>query len=116
MQRIPRGIDAIIPIVIQQQRRKKDKTDKETSCESFWVNWGMNRIALSPHSKTKTLGRGGFYIHDSQKLYTHGCIEVEPRFFDILRNYMKDHKRSKLYIHVKYLHPTVQTTWKDYPL
>jgi hypothetical protein len=30
--------------------------------------------------------RGGFYIHDSAKGYTHGCIEVEPRFFNVLRH------------------------------
>jgi hypothetical protein len=27
-------------------------------------------------------GRSGFYIHDSTKGYSHGCIEVEGAFFN----------------------------------
>jgi len=53
--------------------------------------------------------RGGFYIHDSTKGYTHGCIEVEPRFFEVLRHLIatmqSPHGRPKdrLNLLVKYL-------------
>lgn len=42
-------------------------------------NWGYNRIRLeSADEKTrKACGgkRGGFYIHDSTKGYSHGCMK-----------------------------------------
>lgn len=57
------------------------------TCEIYWANWGYNRIRLeSADEKTrKACGgkRGGFYIHDSTKGYSHGCIEVEPVFFSV---------------------------------
>lgn len=56
------------------------------TCEIYWANWGYNRIRLeSADEKTRKAcgGQAGvvFYIHDSTKGYSHGCIEVEPVFF-----------------------------------
>ena len=37
-----------------------------------------------------------FYLHDSKKGYTHGCIEVESLLFDFLINYREDKSSIKL--------------------
>jgi hypothetical protein len=62
-------------------------------CEAYWVNWGTNRIRLTPADKissTRSCGyRSGFYLHDSTKGFSHGCIEVESTFFDSLRNVIR---------------------------
>jgi len=83
------------------------------ACAPYWALWGQNRVRLtrvqsSPRRPCPT-PRGGFYIHDSTKGYTHGCIEVEPRFFEVLRHVIgtmhSPHGRSRdrLYLWVKYL-------------
>lgn len=59
----------------------------------LWSEWGHNRARLEPvDDKTKKAcdgSRGGFYIHDSTKGYSHGCIEVEPKFFRVLKAAIK---------------------------
>jgi hypothetical protein len=74
LQAIPRGKDA-------------------GTCEPFWVNWGWNRIGLHPAdvitARKCRPRRGGFYLHDSTKGYTHGCIEVEGIFFSAMRSFMR---------------------------
>ena len=62
----------------------------------------------------KARHRGGFYLHDSTKGYTHGCIEVEPRLFIRLREYAKDEAAKKrgrktLILKVKYPSSTAGT-------
>lgn len=71
--------------------------------------WGHNRVRLNTISieNPKARGRGGFYLHDSTKGYTHGCIEIEPRFFTRLRamaaaESAKRHGRTTLVVKVKY--------------
>lgn len=85
-------------------------------CEPFWRNWGNNRVrieaidgATRSACAEKGVRRSGFYLHDSTKGYSHGCIEVERRFFELLRGYIKTNKVKKkyLYLTVKY---TTQTT------
>lgn len=49
--------------------------------------WGTMRARLNPSSSTNTYGRHSFYIHDSHKGYSHGCIEVGAGFFPKLINY-----------------------------
>ena len=77
-------------------------------CETFWVNWGTNRIRLTPAGKISSTRscsyRDGFYLHDSTKGFSHGCIEVEARFFDVLRNVIrtKGHK-ERLFLRVNYV-------------
>ena len=56
-------------------------------CEEVWAAWGRHRVRLEPADAT-TRGqcagrRSGFYIHDSTKGYSHGCIEVEGSFFKV---------------------------------
>jgi len=72
-------------------------------------NWGKNRVRLTPQIivNAKARHRGGFYLHDSQKGFSHGCIEVQPTFFVKLRQYAaeqaKDPKgRRTLTLLVKY--------------
>ena len=81
LQTIPRGADA-------------------GECERFWVNWGQHRVGLQPSdSMTKKVcspHRGGFYLHDSTKGYTHGCIEVDGRFFEVLRCFLRGMKQHRL--------------------
>jgi hypothetical protein len=94
LQRIPRG-------------------DEAGQCELTLANWGRNRIRLTPadfataHACARP--RGGFYLHDSTKGFSHGCIEVEGRFFDALRRLITTFRTTraahpdKLYLLVKYL-------------
>jgi len=82
------------------------------ACAPTWALWGRNRVRLTrvgplpPECRTP---RGGFYIHDSTKGYTHGCIEVEPRFFEVLRHVLATmdsphgKRKDRLNLLVKYL-------------
>ena len=76
-------------------------------CEPFWANWGVNRARMEPadlltKNACKPITRGGFYLHDSTKGYSHGCIEVESRIFSLLRTYNKTMKKSTIILKVKY--------------
>ena len=77
-------------------------------CEPFWANWGENRVRLEAvDTATKhacTPERDGFYLHDSTKGFSHGCIEVEGRFFTDLRDYAKTSKGKRLILTIRYLH------------
>jgi hypothetical protein len=93
IQKIPRGADA-------------------GACEAFWVNWGKNRVALKP-SDAETRNacspvRDGFYLHDSTKGFSHGCIEVQGIFFDDLYDFAKSAKGKRLTLRVKYTHQSTQ--------
>lgn len=76
-------------------------------CEPYWANWGNNRVRLEP-ADAQTKGRcvpvmhNGFYIHDSTKGFSHGCIEVEGRFFNLLRNYAKTRSHTRMILKVEY--------------
>lgn len=77
-------------------------------CEPYWANWGSNRARMEPadiatRSKCRPIMRGGFYLHDSTKGYTHGCIEVEGRIFPLLRNHQKITKASSLILKIAYV-------------
>ena len=80
------------------------------------AEWGKNRVRLNALyiANPKARHRGGFYLHDSTKGYTHGCIEMEPRFFIRLREYTKDEAAKKrgrrtLILKVKYPSSTAST-------
>lgn len=74
-------------------------------CEPYWSNWGSNRVRLSPHRDMVAPHRGGFYIHDSVKGYSHGCIETELDFFaSYLVPYAKAHRSERFLAKVKYKH------------
>lgn len=77
-------------------------------CEPFWANWGWHRARMEPADiatkmKCTPVMRSGFYLHDSSKGYSHGCIEVEGRLFSILENYRKTSKKTSVIIKVAYV-------------
>lgn len=75
-------------------------------CETYWANWGRNRARLMPADAKTAHACGGsrsnFYVHDSSKGYSHGCIEVEAGFFTRLYSYARDHAGGRLKLTVKY--------------
>ena len=77
-------------------------------CEPYWSNWGKNRVRIEPaDSATRTActpARSGFYIHDSTKGFSHGCIEVDPVFFNRLTRYAKKARGRRIVVEVKYAH------------
>jgi len=78
--------------------------------------WGPDRVRLTIHhiESPKHRHRNGFYLHDSTKGFSHGCIEVSPHFFKHLRDYIssgaakRDHRKN-LYLRVQYLTPDITT-------
>jgi len=50
--------------------------------------WGPDRVFLEilKIDRPDCRKRNGFYLHDSTKGFTHGCIEIEARLFTDLRN------------------------------
>lgn len=76
------------------------------ACDRYWANWGKNRVRFEPaDAPTKNAcspRRGGFYLHDSTKGFSHGCIEIESRFFKVLRDYVAKTKSKRLYLKVQY--------------
>jgi len=80
-------------------------------CDTFWANWGRNRARMEPADtatkiKCAPITRGGFYLHDSTKGYSHGCIEIETQVFPLLRKYHTDTSKSTLLMRVKYANNT----------
>ena len=81
---------------------------KAGSCDRYWANWGKNRARMEPaNESTKKscapVNRGGFYLHDSTKGFSHGCIEVETSLFKHLRNHHSSTKKQYVIIQVKYV-------------
>lgn len=76
------------------------------TCEQYWSAWGSNRVrfeAADGATKAKCAPvRGGFYLHDSIKGYSHGCIEVEGTFFSVLRGYVSSTKNRNLRLRITY--------------
>jgi hypothetical protein len=52
---------------------------------------GKNRAHLEPVKVTgatsKERDNNSYYLHDSQKGYTHGCTEVDGKLFDQLKDF-----------------------------
>ena len=57
----------------------------------------------STKKKCSPIHRGGFYLHDSTKGYSHGCIEVESKLFGHLRKYHDASKKQFIILQVKYV-------------
>lgn len=73
------------------QKIPRGKNDA-SECEPYWAQWGQNRARMEPadsstQNKCLPVMRGGFYLHDSTKGFSHGCIEVEINLFVQLRIY-----------------------------
>ena len=62
-----------------------------------YPGWGTVRARLEPVSGNM-YGRHSFYIHDSHKGYTHGCIEVDGTFFNRLIDYSFSNSNIKMYV------------------
>lgn len=88
----------------------------DTECEPTYANWGWSRVRLEPsgtNHKAKKFGRAGFYIHDSSKGYSHGCIETESGFFSELRAESRARKKAKrtLILRLNVIYKDGQTTY-----
>jgi len=59
-------------------------------------------VYLATKSRCSPVMRGCFYIHDSTKGYSRGCIEVEPRIFPLLRDFNITTRKNMIIIKVKY--------------
>ena len=74
-------------------------------CDPYWANWGSNRVRLSPHKDMVAPHRDGFYVHDSVKGFSHGCIETELDFFvKYLFPYATKNPNKRFYLGVDYKH------------
>lgn|SRR3990167_1570848 len=100
-----RGICALSPAWGIQEIPRGAKAGP---CESYWANWGVNRARMEPadgatKKQCAPISRGGFYLHDSVKGYSHGCIEVETTLFDHLRQHYTKTKKQVILLQVKYV-------------
>lgn len=95
---------------IQEVTTKTKGTDPGGSCVELW---GPNRVRLLAFDQVAqnacSGSRSGFYIHDSSKGGSSGCIEVGPGFFQRLRTWTKKHNpknrktmKSPMLLLVKY--------------
>jgi hypothetical protein len=80
---------------------------KAGRCEVYWANWGFNRARLeaadsATKGRCKDVVRSGFYLHDSTKGFSHGCIEVEGTLFLKLKEHSKTTKSYSLILEIKY--------------
>jgi hypothetical protein len=75
-------------------------------CEPYWANWGWRRVRLEAADTVTARAcmprRGGFYIHDSSKGYSHGCIEVDSSFFTKLMNFASHTRQRRMLLKVSY--------------
>jgi hypothetical protein len=73
--------------------------------------WGNIRVhlAIVHINRGDSSHRNGFYIHDSHKGFTHGCIEVESAFFTKLRAFAAK-TGQKLFLGLKVAYATPSTS------
>lgn len=116
IQRIPRGGTGTGSTTVAPTATEAN------SCEPYWANWGSNRVRLEPADSKTTNAcsprRGGFYLHDSTKGFTHGCVEVDTLFFVKLRAFVPVARRRKLRrltLKVRYIHSTTEGATKKVP-
>jgi RHS repeat-associated protein len=58
------------------------------------TGWGKHRARLNPVDVPNLYGRGNFYLHDSHKGHTNGCVESCETLFDRLEVYRQAGNRS----------------------
>jgi L,D-transpeptidase catalytic domain len=83
------------------------------NCAAFsYPGWGTQRIRLNKVS-VKHPSRNNFYLHDSTKGFSHGCVEVEKSFFEeVHRKFHTDFLHSKkhtLTLRAQYPSPDAST-------
>jgi len=68
-------------------------------------DWGKNRAKLEPMKVTGATSQErdneSYYLHDSEKGYTHGCTEAETELFDHLKEY-RSQGNDKIKVQVSY--------------
>lgn len=82
-----------------------------------YPNWGSMRVRLEPTTTMPAQRTGGFYLHNSAKGYTHGCVEVgksveaaRSDFFTLLVEYATSSaSKTFLTLKVKYRTPDTST-------
>jgi hypothetical protein len=79
-----------------------------TSRNANGGGWGDNRARLDPANNTDTAGRSNFYIHDSQKGYSHGCVETQTGLINDMKAYRATGAKS-IDVIVKYQSGTTST-------
>ena len=99
-----RGICALSPSWSVQEIPRGTKAG---ACERYWASRGINSARMEPaNESTKKhcapITRGGFYLHDSVKGFSHGCIEVVTRIFTHLRLHHSVSKKQTILLQVKY--------------
>ncbi|MEP7218976.1 MAG: RHS repeat-associated core domain-containing protein, partial [Bacteroidota bacterium] len=85
-----------------------DASDEDGNITDGWADWGNLRAALQPMKGTDTHKRGNFYLHDSHKGYSHGCIETETMVFVKLIQY-RAKGNSEIQLKVEYPSPDAST-------
>lgn len=81
---------------LRKKRSWLNDWDKDRK-ELFHKSWTRKDI-VQHFDKARCAGvggRNGFYLHDSKKGHTQGCIEVEAKFFVALRKFMSDNKKLR---------------------
>jgi hypothetical protein len=77
------------------------------ACEEYWQQWGWHRIRFEPADASTRARcsprRGGFYLHDSTKGFSHGCIEIDGRFFTVLADVIAGGTHKELQLRVHYV-------------
>ncbi|MFC5828278.1 hypothetical protein [Nonomuraea insulae] len=82
-----------------------------------YPDWGTMRVRLT-QVRGATYGRGGFFLHNSRKGYSHGCIEIggtidDVDFFSALLIHAgSPDRKPKLTLLVKYSYPDQSTSGK----
>lgn len=81
-----------------------------------YPNWGSMRVRLEPTTALSSQ-RGGFYLHNSAKGYTHGCVEVgksveltRQDFFRLIVEYATSRTISKTFLMLKVKYRTPDTS------
>jgi hypothetical protein len=110
-----------MPVTFLQNQKLKSQFDK--TCDLRMTEWGNNRIRIAPDEETRkfiksvTREPDTFYIHDSIADESQGCIEVNPKFFVDLQNYMdvKANPKGRVTLTVKYPNLDTITTHRNPP-
>jgi hypothetical protein len=74
----------------------------------IYPGWGTIRARLEPMAGTNTFGRSNFYIHNSSKGFSHGCIETSTTIFGYLISY-RNRGHMNINVLVDYPTPTSST-------
>ena len=87
---------------IQQVRPSVKLNNGQTA---YFGAWGTTRARLTPDKGTNLYGReNNFYLHNSRKGGTHGCVETDNKIFLRLLQYRQGH--ASIRVMIKYADKT----------